>query len=347
MSSSTVLANKEKTTRVLQQADYSVYNNISSELEMCFELFARHHTPNVPSLLIKLVENIDIIKPYFMHELKLLSKFLSALPLIIGIENRHDLLKDDCLFIRKGLISINMNTFNRIIKNNQLPLAIAKKGGFFVDIDGEKLIQLRKKKNYTRNDLAEKLKVSAKSIMHYEKNAMRTSTDHAQHLEEILGDTIQVPMNTFDYINQSFDDFSINPQLQKKISAKNRELMNTINEIVEDTGYQTYWTRTSPFDLFIYRENDDSTKIEDYTLIGGTMSEKIYQKPTHNTKINFLKNTKNSTGTTGLMICEDENLNVKQVKQERVPYIIIKELKILEDPKKFKKLIKTRKNKVI
>ena len=107
MSSITVLANKEKTTRVLQQADYSVYNNISSELEMCFELFARHYTSNVPSLLIKLVENIDIIKPYFIHELKLLSRFLRALPLIIGIENRHDLLSDDCLFIRKGLISIN------------------------------------------------------------------------------------------------------------------------------------------------------------------------------------------------------------------------------------------------
>ncbi len=347
MISSAVIDNKNKTTQVLQQADYSVYNNISSELEMCFEFFARHYSSNVPSLLIKLVENIDIIKPYFMHELKLLSRFLKALPLIIGIENRHDLLKDDCLFIRKGLISINMNTFNRIIKNNQLPLAIAKKGGFFVDIDGEKLIHLRKKKNYSRNDLAEKLKVSAKSIMHYENNEMRTSKDHAQHLEEILGDTIQVPMNTFEYINHSFNDFSINQQMQKKISAKNRELMNTINEIVEDTGYQTYWTRTSPFDLFIYKENDDSTKIEDYTLIGGTMSEKIYQKSTHDRKINFIKNTKNSTGTTGIMICDDENLNVKQVKQEKVPYIIIKELKILNDPKEFKKLIKTRKNKVI
>ena len=344
MSSTSVLANKVKTTQVLQQADYSVYNNISSELEMCFELLARHYTPNVPSLLIKLVENIDIIKPYFIHELKLLSRFLRALPLIIGIENRHDLLKDDCLFIREGLISININTFSRIISNNQLPLAIAKKGGFFVDIDGEKLNQLRKKKDYSRNDLAEKLKVSAKSIMHYEKNEMRTSTEHAQHLEEILGDTIQVPINAYEYINQSFNDFSINPQLQKKISAKNCELMNTINEIVEDTGYKTYWTRTSPFDLFIYRENDDSTKIEDYTLIGGTMSEKIYQQSTHETKINFLKNTKNTTGTTGIMICEDKNLNVKQVKQERVPYIVIEELKILEDPKEFKKLIKTRKN---
>ena len=347
MSSTTVTVNKEKTTRVLQQADYSVYNNVSSELEMCFELFARHCTPNVPSLLIKLVDNIDIIKPYFMHELKLLSRFLSALPIIIGIENRHDLLKDDCLFIRKGLISINMTTFSRIISNNQLPLAIAKKGGFFVDLDGEKIIQLRKKKNYTRNDLAEKLKVSAKSIMHYENNEMRTSMEHAQHLEEILGDTIQVPMDTFEYINRSFNDFSINPQLQRKISAKNRELMKTINEIVEDTGYQTYWTRTSPFDLFIYRENDDSTKIEDYTLIGGTMSEKIYQKPIHDTKVNFLKNTKDSSGTTGIMICDDENLNIKQIKQERVPYIVIEELKILDDPKKFKKLIKTRKNKVI
>ncbi|QEE14464.1 helix-turn-helix domain-containing protein [Promethearchaeum syntrophicum] len=344
MSSISVLANKEKTTQVLQQAEYSVYNNISSTLEMCFELFARHDTPTIPTLLIKLVENIDIIKPYFIHELKLLSKFLRALPLIIGIENRHDLLKDDCLFIRKGLISISINTFSHIISNNQLPLAIAKKGGFFVDIDGEKLIQLRKNKNYSRNDLAEKLKVSAKSIMHYEKNAMRTSTEHAQHLKEILGDSIQVPINTYEYINQSFSDFSVNPQMQRKISAKNRELMNTINEIVEDTGYQTYWTRTSPFDLFIYRENDDSTKIEDYTLIGGTMSEKIYQKSTHDTKINFLKNTKNSAGTTSIMICEDENRDVKQVKREKVPYIVIKELKILDDPKEFKKLIKTRKN---
>jgi len=344
MISAPVLDNKDKTTQVLQQADYSVYNNISSELEMCFELFARHYSPNVPSLLIKLVENIDIIKPYFIHELKLLSKFLSALPMIIGIENRHDLLRDDCLFIRKGLISINMNTFSRIISNNQLPLAIAKKGGFFVDIDGEKLIHLRKKKNYSRNDLAEKLKVSAKSIMHYENNEMRTSKDHAQHLEKILGDSIQVPMNTFKYIDQSFNDFSVNQKMQKKISPKNRELMNTINEIVEGKGYQTYWTRTSPFDLFIYKENDDSTKIEDYTLIGGTMSEKVYQKSTHVTKINFLRNTKNSTG---IMICDDENLNVKQLRQEKIPYIVIKELENLEHPKEFKKLIKTRKNKVI
>ena len=68
MSSISVLANKEKTTQILQQADYSVYNNISSELEMCFELFAHHHTPNIPSLLIKLVENIDNVEKIMSME---------------------------------------------------------------------------------------------------------------------------------------------------------------------------------------------------------------------------------------------------------------------------------------
>ncbi|MHA1718358.1 MAG: helix-turn-helix domain-containing protein [Promethearchaeota archaeon] len=341
MSSISVSANKKEAFQVLKQADYSVYENVSSNLEMCFELFAHHYSPYLPSLLIKIVENIDIIKPYFIHELKFLSRFLTALPLIIGIENRHDFLQDNCLFLRKGLISININTFSQIILNNQLPLAVAKKGGFFVDIDGEKLIQLRKRKNYTRNDLAEKLNVSAKSIMQYENNEMRTSREHAQRLEEILGESIQVPLNIFAYMKKSFGDLSINPNLQKKTSAKTRELMKTINEIVTDRGYQTYWTRTSPFDLFIYRESDDSSKIEDYTLIGGTMSDKKYQKPTHETKINFLKNTKNAPG---IMIYDDESIDEKQVKQEKVPYIVIKELKELENPKEFKKLIKKRKN---
>ena len=131
------------------------------------------------------------------------------------------------------MLTLPLKTFQKIIQHPHTPLALAyaKQGGFFHDVDQEKLADLRKKAGLSRSALAEKVNVSSKSISHYEKSGMRASVENANQLERILGHSIIKPVNFFEYIKDSVKDVKLNDALQRRISAKTRDFMESINEI--------------------------------------------------------------------------------------------------------------------
>src|SRR6056297_501151 len=112
----------------LQKSDFEVYNYNLPDIELCFELLARHQSHAFPSLLLKFCENIDRLKPHTTQELKLLSHIISAMPVLIGRKNRRDNLQDNIVYERENLIAINDVTFKKIINSPEYPLALAKRG---------------------------------------------------------------------------------------------------------------------------------------------------------------------------------------------------------------------------
>jgi predicted transcriptional regulator len=327
----------------LHNAGYDIFTNRYSGMEMCFEILARHksHSQLTPNLVIKIVDNIDSIKSHIINEIKLVSQLMAAIPLVLGKRNRHSELEQDSIYLRQDLISINIETFHKIILSPQLPLAlaIAKKGGLFYSIDGEKLSELRKAAGFSRKMLAEKLEVSSKAISQYELKGMRASKQNAMHMKQILGDSVIQPLDFFRFLRKNMNEFTLDPRLQKKITSKTKEFMASINEIVEDAGYRIFWPRTSPFDLLIFQEDEDNFKIADYTFVGGTQCEAIYKQERQNVQKEFIQNVPQESA----FVVEEEEIDKKMMKTLNVPYIIPKELKTLENPEEFKALIKKRK----
>ena len=335
--------------RILKEANYGVFENLYSELEMCFEILAQNDADdNSPNLLIKIVDNIDTIKKHVFNELKLLGQLTKSIPLIVGVKNRHSLLEDDGIYLRQDIITVNLKTFSTIIRSPKMPLALAfaKQGGLFYNVDGDKLSQLRQEQGLSRKILADRLEITSKAISQYERQGMRTSKDHAKELETILGDSIIKPLDIFKFLKSSAKPFQLNPDLQKRIAKKTQEFANSISEIVEDTGFHIFWPRTSPFDLLIYREKEGETEGAkdgfEYTFVGGAQCEKYIADLKHNAQSKFIHKIPQHDSA---IIFDEEIYNDynKVAKQIKIPTLIPKDLKQLEDPKEFKKLLKRKK----
>ena len=267
----------ESVISIFQKYHYEIFQNQTFGNDLSFDLIAKYQPrPNLfPTLIIKVLPNIDNIKPHFFNEINIIAHLLAAVPLIIALRNRHSNLSDNCIYLRNDIIAINLNTLVEVVKNPKIPLALAfaKKGGFFLDVDGEKILRLRKEKGYSRQYLAEKLNVTTKTISHYETKGMRSSINNVKAMEKIFDESVISPLDFFAYLTGSSKKLILNKKVQKRIFLKSREFMKSINEIVEDTGFHVFWPKTSPFDLFIYRWNFFKYIAHDYTFVGGTCCE--------------------------------------------------------------------------
>jgi predicted transcriptional regulator len=310
-------------------------------VELCFEILARHNSMKYPNLLIKVVENIDSVRPHFLAELKIVSRILEALPIIVGMNNRHGELENGCIYLRNGLIALNLPTLMKIVEEPTLPLAIAKQGGFFYEIDGEKIERLRERQGYSRKELAEKLNLSSKAISQYENKGMRASYENATAMKDILGDSVIVPLDFYSFLKDSLGALKLNDRLQRKITKRTEEFMKEINEIVADTGYKVYWTRSAPFDMFVYEDlEDDSSQIK-YQFVGGTQIEKKSKDIKAKLKRNFIPEI-SFHQVDGAIIYNKEIYNEKSARKYRVPYLFPEELRELEDIKRFKRILRER-----
>ena len=338
---STIAVNREKIIDLLQRQHYQVYRIQPPEMDLCFELIAEHLSKQLPSLIIKVIENIDNIKPPYLHELKLLASLMRALPLLVAETNRRDPLEDNVVYNRKDIIAVNLKTFAGLLQNPALPVAVAKQGGFFHDIDGVKLQKLREGKNMTRKDLADRLEVTPKAISQYETNNMRASRDHTRIIEDLFGQTIIQSRTLENLATENPLEVMVDRSFERKSTAKNREFMKMINEIVEDTGFQTFWTRNSPYDLFIYQEDEESHQVVNFTFVGGTFYDKKADRQRVLSQEDFLLHQIKDPQAKA-MIYNEEKVNPEEIKKETLPYIKPKELKYLDNPDEFKKLIRQR-----
>jgi predicted transcriptional regulator len=219
-------------------------------------------------------------------------------------------------------------------------LAFAKRGGFFHDIDGAKLRDLRSKQGLSRQKLAEMLAVSSKAVSHYETKNMRASIENVQRLDEIFGESLVVPVNLFEIFSMSNNQIKLDPKYQLRKSSDRKDFMLYITEIIERTGYDCYWPKTSPFDVCIYKKDEDTNHVKEFTLIGGTACADFPSKYSNQDQNTFLRNVKPDSA----IISDEDSVTSNKQKSHSIPYIAPKELNKLENPKEFKKMIIKRKN---
>ncbi|WP_297436540.1 transcriptional regulator [Thermococcus sp.] len=146
-------------------------------------------------LFIKVVTNIDTVTQEQAEDLKRLSKFFNASPLIIGIKTKNSELEEGVVYDRFGIYSLRPETLYDVLVENELPAIFAERGGFYVRVNGSLLRELRERYGYSINELAKMAGVSRKSLLNYERGEQAVSIDVALRLEEIFDEPLAEPID--------------------------------------------------------------------------------------------------------------------------------------------------------
>ena len=214
-------------------------------------------------LMIKIVLNIDKISAELIEDLKLITYFFNGTPLVIGRETRKEQLRNDVVYERRGIPAMNLETFKRLLQNNEIHV-ISRKGGFYAKIDKEKIQKLRSEKGLSLQDVATELGVSRKAVYLFERSD-QIKEENALQLERLFKQSIKIPLDVFNW------EIDVVPP-----TIDETDFQAEIKEIFEDLGYDTYWAKKAPFDA-ITSEADASKKTADETTLitGLSLSHKM------------------------------------------------------------------------
>ena len=312
----------------------------------CFDLLARKDDILI---ILKILLNIDSITPQQAEELSKISGTFLASPIIIGLKSKQNYLENDVVYERYELPAITPQTLCDIIVNDIHPEIIAKRGGYYVRIDGKLLKQLRQQNNLSLKELADLSHVSRETIYRYEQGNSQTYPETALMLEEVLNETITSPVNIFE-------------------SEHVNTLDNSIQEPVEliKLGYEIKLSEKTPFDAISIHTKDNEevnqlqreleVKLDEIEKLKSEINKKSstqdliitnLEKNRSNKMLNNIAEKTNDiasiTGHKALFVLnhEHENNSINSI-----PAIYTWELKDIEDIKELKKMINERKEEI-
>lgn len=161
-------------------------------------------------LFIKVATNIDTVTEEQAEDLKRLSKFFKASPLIVGLKTKNAELEEGVVYERFGIYALRPETLYDVLVENELPAIFAERGGFYVRINGGLLKRLREKYGYSVNELAQLIGVSRKSLINYERGEQAVSLEVAIRLEELFDEPLAEPI---DILHSTVEaDLSVTPE---------------------------------------------------------------------------------------------------------------------------------------
>lgn len=312
----------------------------------CFDLLARKDSILI---ILKILVNIDSLTSTQAEELSKIAGTFLASPIIIGLKSKHYYLEDDVVYERHEIPVITPQTLCNIIVNDIHPEIFAKRGGYYVKINGKLLRQLREQKNLSLKELADLSHVSRETIYRYEQGNSQTYPETVLMLEEILQKPITLSINLLDANNKN--------SLDKKIQEP-KELIKL--------GYDVKSSQKTPFDAIsestenakeisklqekLENKLDEIEKIraeinkrskENNILI--TNLEKRRNEKTLQNIANKTQDISSVTGYDALFVLENE---YKKENINEIPAIYTWEIKDMTSIDELLKLIKERKNEV-
>ncbi len=233
----------------------------------CFDVVARNGNM---ILLIKVLTNIDSFREEQAFELRLLSYTLSASVVVVGERTRKDKVEDDTLYERFGIPAVSYNTLEQALLNGVFPVVYAKRGGFYVHLNGDKIRQERGKSSYSLGDMAESLGVSRRTVYEYERNEMDSTLETAFKLEELLNTSVTVPFNILSW------NVEVDAAVQGNITRSlDDELEESVGRVLSDLGLKVLWSRGTPFDAITYTQEKSDVVV---TGVGHASERKVQNR---------------------------------------------------------------------
>ncbi|MBS3793663.1 MAG: transcriptional regulator [Candidatus Thorarchaeota archaeon] len=216
--------------------------NLSTKCDVrptCFDMVARRGNQ---LLLIKVLTNVDALTKEDALALQLVAHFFEATPVIIGRKTRRGKLDTGVVYRRYGVPTIEPKSFNSIVTEKDMPKEFIQRGGRFVSIDGAKLKDLRQSRSMTKEELADSVEVSTRTILSYEKDEVDVSKDVAERLEQVFDADLVVPLNLFE--EEVIQRKDVSPQEPSPATFESR-----VNEFFKKLGMRVLWTDRAPFHL--------------------------------------------------------------------------------------------------
>jgi putative transcriptional regulator len=248
---------------LLKEAGFQA-SDIYSSRSACFDVVARRDDM---VLLVKVLTNIDSMQEDHAFQLKLLSYILSASVVLVGECTRKGKVEDDALYERYGIPAVSCNTLKEALLNNVFPVVYAKRGGFYVHLNGDKIKHERKKSSFSLGALAETLGVSRRAIYGYEQNEMDSTLGIALRLEELFKTSITVPFNIL-----SWNVGSRFPKDSGIARPLDDELEENVSRVLSDLGLQVVWSKGTPFDAITYTQHKSDVVV---TGVGYASERKV------------------------------------------------------------------------
>lgn len=285
-------------------------------LSYTFDLILRNESQMI---VIKVVNNVGLLTEEASRSLIAVARFLDAHPLVIGVNNRDERIEDGVVYSRYSLPIVSHQTLNTYLREGEEPSVRAGPGGFYVEIDSEKLRRIREQRSLSLGDIASAIGTTRRTVLMYQ-SGMSASIDIALKMEEFLGEEIM------EYVS-----FLWNVEREQFTTGfrKMREFERLVNLEISRKGFDIYPIRRSIVN-FLMEDSESS-------YLGGIEEETSRMER----KIDYLSQLSGMCDKEGLLVVKK---NVERPKRYKIPVISYSELEQFEDKEELKGVIEERRN---
>lgn len=201
----------------------------------CFDLVARK---SEQILFLKIIEDANSITKQHIEEMKRVSSYFNASPLIVA-DKAGTNLENNIVYSRFDVYCLNPNTFKNCIEN-KMPFIKRSRAGLVARLFGNKLKDMRQKEGLSLNSLAKKIGVSSRMVVKYEEGNSEITFNRALKIYDIFGG------NVFNKINIFSNVFQRNP-----ISKK-----NSVQKKYSELGFEVSEMQKVPFDIIAKKQEE-------------------------------------------------------------------------------------------
>ncbi len=126
-----------------------------------------------------------------------ISATMESRPIIVSEFDRKVDLQDEVIYEKNSVPAVNISTLKKLLDGSRDLYILAKKGDFYVRINGEALRRMREKAGLSLGEVAEMLGVTRKTVYEYERSSFDINIDNAYELIKWFGEDITKPYELF------------------------------------------------------------------------------------------------------------------------------------------------------
>ncbi len=192
-------------------------------------------------VFIKVTLDTNALSSQEYSDLAGASKLTGAKPVVVSEYDRKIDMQDDVIYKRSSIPSVNVKTLKSLLTESKDLYIIARKGDFYVRINGEKLRREREKLGMSLGELAELLGVTRKAVYEYERNTFDVSIECAEKLIELFGEEITRPYSVF-----SDEEYK-----EVRVQAADNKVEERVMQLIRKSGGEVYHAKRTFADLFV------------------------------------------------------------------------------------------------
>ncbi|HVP27312.1 MAG TPA: helix-turn-helix domain-containing protein [Candidatus Bathyarchaeia archaeon] len=244
---------------VLKEAGFTVSQACRSR-PSCFD-FAACKKGKV--VFIKVQTDVGSLSLNDAIELKSISEFFQAKSILLGERSREKPLEDDTIYYRYDTLVFTPKTLENLVLHKIYPLIQASPGGYYVEIDGEKIKRRRQQLGLSVGEIAKSIGISRRTLYGYESGMAKAPVTVAYNLISTLGIPVAKSINIFE--NTQRQNRNCFLTTARRAIAKNTILQKILKRF---THCRIATVKKAPFD-FVLSGLEDKMRI-----VGGVADTK-------------------------------------------------------------------------